>query len=257
MGVLFIALGALLLAAGLNESWLESLVGTQGCSVGRCPADDARPTFVIMGVSFLAVGLVTSLVTEFALRKTQRLMAQVSSFSTGEAQTGESLANFLGEFGINIDPNRANMSVNERTIDLRGQHSGDVPTDPAGLSRYLQERGITIDEDALKNATIVDTGRSTENRLPAETTPFAESSSDLLRERATIVQKRDRGPAAGGQRFVEFELEVTPSGKPPYRVTVASLVRESLAALLIEGASLNVRVDPVNDNDVTINWGEN
>jgi hypothetical protein len=46
-------------------------------------------------------------------------------------------------------------------------------------------------------------------------------------------------------------------GKAPYRVTVASLVRESLVSLLIEGSSLNVRVNPNDKNDVSIDWGEN
>jgi hypothetical protein len=83
------------------------------------------------------------------------------------------------------------------------------------------------------------------------------STGELRRERATIVRKRDRGATAGGQRLVEFELEVQPAGKAPYRVEVASLVRESLAGLLIEGSSLNVRVEPTDENRVSIEWGEN
>ncbi len=74
---------------------------------------------------------------------------------------------------------------------------------------------------------------------------------------ATILQKTDRGPVAGGQRLLEFELEVRPPVEPPYRVTVASLVRESLAGLLIEGSSLAVRAEQGNPEQVTIDWSEN
>ena len=90
----------------------------------------------------------------------------------------------------------------------------------------------------------------------AFTSPSAPQSAGA-RETATIVRKKDRGSTAGNQRLLELEIEVTPVGKVPYRVTVPTLVRESLAGLLIEGSSLNVRVDPHDKNNVTIDWSEN
>jgi hypothetical protein len=83
------------------------------------------------------------------------------------------------------------------------------------------------------------------------------NTTDLRRESATIVRKKDRGETTGNQRLLELELEVHPVGKVPYRVQLASLVRESLAGLLIEGSNVNVRVDPGNPNNVTIDWSEN
>jgi len=74
---------------------------------------------------------------------------------------------------------------------------------------------------------------------------------------ATVIRKTDRGPVAGGQRLLELELEVRPPVEPPYRVTVASLVRESLAGLLIEGSSLTVHAERGNPGQVTIDWSEN
>ena len=79
----------------------------------------------------------------------------------------------------------------------------------------------------------------------------------MQRETATIVRKHDRGETAGNQRLLELDLEVLPAGRVPYRVKVASLVRSSLAGLLIEGSTLNVRVDPHDRNSVTIDWAEN
>jgi hypothetical protein len=121
---------------------------------------------------------------------------------------------------------------------------------------------VRIDEDVLRHATVVEDGEVVragthlaQSAAGAVAQPAPES--ELRRERATIVRKKDRGATAGGQRLVEFELEVQPAGRVPYRVDVASLVRESLAGLLIDGSTLNVRVDPANENAVTIDWGEN
>jgi hypothetical protein len=96
-------------------------------------------------------------------------------------------------------------------------------------------------------------------RDPATTGMAAQlaAPSAPRRERATIIRKHDRGATAGQQRLVEFELEVAPASAAPYRVTVASLVRESLVGLLVEGGTLTVRVDQDDRENVTIDWTEN
>jgi hypothetical protein len=185
----------------------------------------------------------------------------------------QGLADFLEPFGIDLDAARADGTVATQShfIDLRGLRKGNTPpTDPAGMSEYLKGLGLNVSEEALRNATVVSGGETVQQgsaRVSAEPagasfasaapTPPASISSESRRERATIVRKRDRGATTGNQRLVEFELEVQPAGKVPYRVQLASLVRESLAGLLIEGSSLNVRVDSTDDLNVTIDWSEN
>lgn len=268
MGVLFMGLGAVFFVVGWNDSFSDLFNGGTTCT-GDCGADGVRSTFLTLGASFFFGGLLTSLLTEYAIRKTQRVMARVTTFAASPEHSAASVSEFLGEFGIDVDLTKLQgATVQQHTIDLRGQRRGEVPRDPEGLSSYLKERGVTIDESLLRNATVVDSGTSVQ--VPSQGRPVSSSVSDpgsmfatpvrsdeSVRETATIVRKHDRGATAGNQRLLELEIEVTPVGKVPYRVTVASLVRESLAGLLIEGSSLNVRVAPHNRNSVGIDWSEN
>ena len=265
MGLFFMALGVLFLWLGLDNDVVNWFANNSSCPSGECPHDSARTTFLILGGSFFVGGFITSLGTELAVRKTQRLLAHVSDFrESGSLESVEGLSEFLKPFGINIDPGtNPNINVEHRTIDLRGQRSGDVPTDPAGLSAYLKSMGVSLDENLLRNATIVRDGEVVSQGAAQVVTagvpppPGAPLQGQLRRETARIIAKRDRGATAGNQRLLEFDLEVQPAGKAPYRVQVASLVRESLAGLLIEGSTLNVRVDPIDPNAVTIDWSEN
>lgn len=261
-GLFFMVLGGIFLAVALDGEWSNWLDENSTCNGGACADGTAKTTFLIVGVSFVATGLISSVVTEFAVRKTRSILGSVvSAASDGSLESSESIAQFLEPFGIEIDPSAdAPVNVSHRTIDLRGQRSGDVPRDPAGLSAYLKSVGVSIDEDLLRNATIVDSGgrgSAYASSPVAAAAPSTADSAELRRESATIVRKRDRGETAGDQRLLELELEVQPAGKVPYRVEIASLVRESLADLLIEGATLNVRVDPSDENRVTVDWGEN
>lgn len=269
MGGLFMLLGAMFLLAGLNDGFTSWLDANSTCSSGICDDSSARSTFVLLGGSFFAGGLITSLATEFAVRKTRKVINRVSAFAATGDHSAESVSDFLEDFGIDLGPSKLQVArIQHHTIDLRGQRQGEVPADPASLSAYLKSRGISIEEDLLRNATVVDSGRTVLPRPEAH--PATSLSSDpssmfgtplrreeTSRESATIVRKHDRGAVAGNQRLLELELEVTPAGKVPYRVTVASLVRESLAGLLIEGSALSVRVDANDQNEVTIDWSEN
>ena len=263
-GLFFVVLGGVFLAVALNDPWSGWLDENSVCDDGNCSDVGASTTFLVTGIVFIAVGLISSLATELAVRKTRGLMRTISMGQPGTSAEG--LSDFLAPFGITIDPAAAqNVRVQHQTVDLRGLRQGrDVPTDPAGLSEYLKSVGVSIDEGLLRNATVVSGGVADPEPVQAPTLPpapapsFASAtSSELRRERATIVRKKDRGETSGGQRLIEFELEVQPAGKVPYRVEVASLVRESLAGLLIEGSTLNVRVDPSDENLVSIDWGEN
>lgn len=263
MGGFFMLLGAVFLVLALNDNFLDSLTASGNCASGDCGEDSVRTTFLILGASFLVTGAITSLGTELAIRKTRRLVQHVTEFrQSGSLDSMEGLSEFLKPFGVSLDPgSNANINVERRTIDLRGQRSGDVPSDPAGLSAYLKSMGVSLDEDVLRNARVVRDGQvvsqgqaQVAGASGSGTVPLRDESR---RETARIVRKRDRGATAGNQRLVEFDLEVTPAGKVPYQVQVASLVRESLASLLIEGSTLNVRVDPTDPNAVTIDWSEN
>jgi hypothetical protein len=271
MGILFMGLGLVFLVAALNDSFTSWIDANSTCTSGNCGTSSVRTTFMILGASFFAGGLLTSVITEFAIRKTRKVMAEVTTFAASP-HTPENLSEFLSNFGIDMDASKAKVSV-ERPValDLRNLRNGsDVPTDPAGLSNYLKSLGITIDEERLKHASIFAGGQQVQSaavssNVPAQagaggpsafTSPAA-SPGEGARETATIVRKKDRGATAGNQRLLELEIEVTPVGKVPYRVTVPSLVRESLAGLLIDGSSLNVRVDPHDKNNVTIDWSEN
>jgi hypothetical protein len=267
-GLFFMLLGGIFLWVALNDPWSNWLDENSVCEDGNCSDVGASTTFLVMGVSFVATGFISSLATEFAVRKTRGLMRTVTAAGDGSLGTVEGISDFLAPFGIHIDPSSsANANVQQRTLDLRGLRNGrEVPRDPAGLSEYLKSVGVNIDESALRNATVVSGGEVIQPGLArSEAAPRTSPSMPAMvsprdeprRERATIVRKRDRGETAGSQRLVEFELEVQPAGKVPYRVQVASLVRESLAGLLIEGSTLNVRVDPSDENQVTIDWSEN
>lgn len=267
LGALFIVAGVIMVGLGLNDA-VTGRFDTANCSGSRCASDTLRATLLITGVAFIASGLLSSLLTEFIIRKTRKLMASVTTVSSNPGDlTG--ISEMLRDFGIQTDLSKAHVTTGRPvTLDLRSMRTGEVPTDPAGLSAYLKERGVTIDEEALRRATIfqggtlvhsaepVVTSAGTSEPAPAGVGPRSADDSGQ-RETATIIRKTDRGPTPGRQRLLEFELEVRPASKPPYRVSVASLVRESLADLLIEGSTLNVRVNPHDANDVTIDWGEN
>ena len=268
MGILFMGLGALFIVLGVSDAFTNWLDANSTCVSGNCGADSARSTFLFVGLAFFVSGLITSVATEFAIRKTQRLMKHVGEYASNPATSVEGLSEFLEPFGIDLQPGtKANVNVGSRVIDLRGQrHGRDVPTDPAGLSDYLKSVGVSIDENLLRNATVMQGGEVVQpaqgpsaSNEPTAARPVSIPSSrdELERETATIVRKHDRGETAGSQRLLELELEVLPAGRVPYRVKVASLVRSSLAGLLIEGSTLNVRVDPHDRNSVTIDWSEN
>jgi len=270
LGGFFMLFGLIFLVLGANDAFTSMFDGGFTCSGSNCASDSVRTTFLTLGASFFFGGLLTSVITEFSVRKTRKLVSSVSAFATHPGDT-EGLSELLHGFGIDMDLSRANVSVERPlALDLRGQRHGAVPTDPAGLSDYLKSLGVNIDEDVLRRATVVRGGQVVQPGSPVVTTagPAAVAgaaemfqapvtSAEGTRETATIVRKTDRGATAGNQRLLELEIEVTPVGKAPYRVTVASLVRESLVSLLIEGSSLNVRVNPNDKNDVSIDWGEN
>ena len=270
LGGFFMLFGLIFLVLGANDAFTSMFDGGFACSGSSCASDSVRTTFLTLGASFFFGGLLTSVITEFSVRKTRKLVSSVSAFATHPGDT-EGLSELLHGFGIDMDLSRANVSVERPlALDLRGQRHGAVPTDPAGLSDYLKSLGVNIDEDVLRRATVVRGGQVVQPGSPVVTTagPAAVAgaaemfqapvtSAEGTRETATIVRKTDRGATAGNQRLLELEIEVTPVGKAPYRVTVASLVRESLVSLLIEGSSLNVRVNPNDKNDVSIDWGEN
>lgn len=270
LGGFFMLFGLIFLVLGANDAFTSMFDGGFACSGSSCASDSVRTTFLTLGASFFFGGLLTSVITEFSVRKTRKLVSSVSAFATHPGDT-EGLSELLHGFGIDMDLSRANVSVERPlALDLRGQRHGAVPTDPAGLSDYLKSLGVNIDEDVLRRATVVRGGQVVQPGSPVVTTagPAAVAgaaemfqapvtSAEGTRETATIVRKTDRGRTAGNQRLLELEIEVTPVGKVPYRVTVASLVRESLVSLLIEGSSLNVRVNPNDKNDVSIDWGEN
>lgn len=270
LGGFFMLFGLIFLVLGANGAFTSMFDGGLSCSGPNCASESVRMTFLTLGASFFFGGLLTSVITEFTVRKTRKLVSTVSEFATHPGDT-EGLSELLHGFGIDMDLSRANVSVERPlTLDLRRQRHGAVPTDPAGLSNYLKSLGVSIDEDVLRRASVVQGGQVIQAGSPVVTTagsaPVAGdaamfqspvTSDEGTRETATIVRKIDRGATAGNQRLLELEIEVTPAGKVPYRVTVASLVRESLASLLIEGSSLNVRVNPNDKNDVSIDWGEN
>ncbi len=265
LGLFFMILGIVFLVLGLNDSFTQIFDGGFTCTGSDCASDSVRSTFLVLGVSFFAGGLLTSVITEFAIRKTQGIVADVSSLAA-KPHDSQAISELLQNFGIDMDLSKANVTVERPiAIDLRGQRKGAVPTDPAGLGEYLKSLGINLDPEALRNASVVQGGQVLQAPQPAvaagqvsgSASMFEAPTSTGARESATIVRKTDRGATAGNQRLLELEVEVTPVGKVPYRVTIASLVRESLAGLLIEGSNLNVRVNPNDKNDVSIDWGEN
>ena len=160
MGILFMGLGLLFLVAALNDSLTGWIDANSTCTSGNCGTSSVRMTFMILGASFFAGGLLTSVITEFAIRKTQKVMADVTTFAASP-HSPENLSQFLSNLGLDIDTSKANISV-ERPVnlDLRGLRNGnDVPTDPAGLSSYLKSLGISIDEERLKHASIFSGGQ--------------------------------------------------------------------------------------------------
>ena len=273
LGGFFMIFGLIFLLLGANDAFTSIFDGGFSCTGSSCASDSVRTTFLTLGASFFFGGLLTSVITEFTIRKTRKLVSTVSEIATHPGDTDD-ISKLLRGFGIAMDLSKANVSVERPlSLDLRSQRKGrKVPTDPAELSEYLKSFGVTVDEEVLKQAAVVQGGQIVQPGTPVVTTSTAAASpvagsaamfqaptqtSEGERQTATIVRKTDRGATAGNQRLLELEIEVTPAGKAPYRVTVASLVRESLAGLLIEGSSLNVRVNPNDKNAVTIDWGEN
>lgn len=265
----FVALGVGFLVLGLNDglnAWLDS---NSTCTGGSCPDGGVRATFMILGISFIAAGLIGSVAVELVVRKTSGFLSQVSATPVSASSVTdapvsvtpamETIGDLLESRGIHLTGKLgAIANIHPQVIDLRGQRPGNAPTDPAAIGDYLKSFGISIDQDRLQNARVIQTSNVLQpEAVTVATSEPAVTETASLRESATIVRKRDRGETVGDQRLLELELEVTPVGRVPYRVTIASLVRESLAGLLIEGATLNVRVEEHNPNAVTIDWSEN
>jgi hypothetical protein len=266
IGGLFMALGVLFLVLAYTDPVTTYVDSHSTCAYGSdCASSSVSGTFLFIGIGFFLSGLFASVITEFAIRKTRRLMSSVATFTANPPQNMAQVGDFLHECGIDLQNTPGVASL----ANIPLQTSVERPVDAAGLSSYLKQFGVSIDEERLKHATILQGGTvinaGSASPAPSSPQPAAAPSpvsmfgntTDLQRISATIVRKKDRGETTGNQRLLELELEVHPVGKVPYRVQLASLVRESLAGLLIEGSNVNVRVDPGNPNNVTIDWSEN
>ena len=124
----FFLLGAAFLVLGLNDGFTSAIEDNATCQPGSCAEGGVRMTFVILGVTFMATATLLAVATEFSIRKTTSIIGQVKTFSeSGAANDLEGITDFLKPFGITIDPStNSNVNVEHRTIDLRGQRSGDA-----------------------------------------------------------------------------------------------------------------------------------
>ncbi|GAB2841023.1 hypothetical protein GCM10022221_45420 [Actinocorallia aurea] len=70
-----------------------------------------------------------------------------------------------------------------------------------------------------------------------------------------ITAVHDTGTRLNGQPMVSLELLVTALSRPPYPVTVQSVVPLTGLARLNPGQELPIRVDPVQPQTVAVLWG--
>lgn len=253
----FLLSGAAMLLVAMNDDWVGEIDSGATCASGADCGGSVRSTLLIVGGSFTATGLFSGALTYYIARRARRWVTHLATAQPLDST--ENITAFLKPFGIDLS--RANLSsatVTEPTVNLRPEirvePGGErlTPEEAARVSDALRPLGINLDPGALRSAGDAAVSTSRSSAASDEAPPSA-----LRRERATILRKHDRGATAGQQRLVEFELEVTPATSPPYRAVVASLVRESLVGLLVEGGMLTVRVDPYDRENVSIDWSEN
>jgi hypothetical protein len=76
--------------------------------------------------------------------------------------------------------------------------------------------------------------------------------------RATIAAVRDTGMTIGlggmDNPVAELDLDVTVDGTPPYRLTQRQMVPRLQIGRLVPGATVPVKVDPVDHDKVVVLW---
>lgn len=258
-GILFSAVflisGLAMLFVASNDGWVRTIDEGSTCANGN-DCGNARVTLLILGGSFTATGVFSLFLTFYVAKRVHRWPARLPSVRPLDT-TGD-MASLLESFGIEIprgDPAKARFTENTITFppEVRIEPGSARLTleQAARVSDALRPLGIDLQPEVLVGGSM---GDGEDQRTPGAGPPAV---AGLRPERATILRKYDRGATAGQQRLIEFELEVTPASAAPYRVTVASLVRESLVGLLVEGGTITVRVDPRDPQNVTIDWSEN
>jgi hypothetical protein len=74
---------------------------------------------------------------------------------------------------------------------------------------------------------------------------------------ATILAVRDTGTRIDFQPLVELDLLVTVTGRPPYPLTLSTVVPVVGQGRLTPGGTVSVRVDPAQPGQAAVMWAEN
>lgn len=92
------------------------------------------------------------------------------------------------------------------------------------------------------------------NEMMAQQTAAANIAVNGTPGTAVIAEVRQSGGMVNHQPMVEIDLNVMREGMPPYPVTVKQVIEQIYLPKAIAGASVNVKVDPSDQNTVWIDW---
>jgi hypothetical protein len=122
------------------------------------------------------------------------------------------------------------------------------------INRQAKEIGRTFDP-VQQSRNGVQMMRAMNARL-AEQNAAGRVAATGVAATATITAVRDTGGRINSEPLVELDLLVMPAGRPPYPVTLSSVVPVTGMGLLRPGTALAVRVDPERPQQVAVVWAE-
>jgi hypothetical protein len=92
------------------------------------------------------------------------------------------------------------------------------------------------------------------NEMMAQQTAAANAAMNGTPAKAGIVEVRQSGGMVNYQPMIEVDLNVMREGAPPYPATVKQVIEQIYLPKAVAGASVNVKIDPSDQNVVWIDW---
>ncbi|MGI8332938.1 hypothetical protein ACRYCC_23550 [Actinomadura scrupuli] len=122
------------------------------------------------------------------------------------------------------------------------------------INRQAKEIGKTFDP-VQQSRNGVQMMRSMNARL-AEQNAAGRLVATGVAATASLTAVRDTGSRINSDPLVELDLLVMAAGRPPYPVTLSSVVPITGMGQLRPGTALAIRVDPQRPEQVAVVWGQ-
>lgn len=262
VGIAMIAIG--LLAEVGSILFFSGLgLGSFECSGPGCDFLGPWPFFMGGGIVLIVIGFFVTTIASSAIAVRN---------SAGSAARWARIAR-MNRFGPYAGRGTSGLpTVSALTDDQRGT-SWNVTTsansiDPMvpaefapmveGILSGLRASGLIPPDSGHVRVIDSTTGLPIPAYRPADTRTEAERARDLRATgtlgRVTVHGFRELPAAAQGGQLFELQLEVTPDGKPPYRLRHFALVPARWRHLLVTGAGFPVWIDADDPSRLLIEW---